>query len=144
MALGIRTRYGSLEAASSAPHREDGGPGLPMVTLCVTGASWVPRPLCLQPVLLPYPTGQSWVPWDSHTLLTPPSVSGQASGQRGEDQRQRPKKRPQVLERKGLNYLVLLCRGFMRRPQEGFCLFPRNQATGSEPRIKEIDSSREK
>lgn len=121
-----------------------------MVTLCVTGASWAPghfvssQHFFLIPLVNPGSPGTLALPGDFHTLLTPPSVSGQASGQRGEDQRPRPKRRPQVLERKGLNYLVLLCRGFMRRPQEGFCLSPRNQATGSEPRIKEIDSRQEK
>lgn len=44
----------------------------------------------------------------SHTLLTPPSVAEEASGHRGE----RSKRRPGVLERKGLNYLLLVCRGF--------------------------------
>lgn len=82
---------------------------------CTAGSGRSPRPPRLQPELLPDPAGSvlsACYACPHLAVLTPPSVAGEASGRGRKDQRLR----PQVLERKGLDYLLLSTRGFYEEP----------------------------
>lgn len=101
-------------------HRQPlaGSMGVAMATSCVAGQAFsqhsLPIPLAL---------GESRVPLDTRphpAILTPcshlPHWPRKLQGRARKDQRPR----PQVLERKGLNYLLLVhTGGFMRRPLGG-------------------------